>query len=268
MLHGCLSCVFLCLALAPDNDLEIGNIHRTYGYLGPTRPKGTGILPGDAAHFTFEIRNLKFDENGTAFYSIAIEVRDEQGKLFFEQKPYNSVVRNLLGGRSLPCSAHLEVPLDAVPGMHTWKITVKDRTTQRSAVLTGQGRILPADFGITQVGLFAEPDGRVPISAIGVVGDAVYLHLWLVGFGRDKDAKQPKIDVSLRFLDEVGKPTMAKPVVAKIDGGISPRERMAPIQFGLTLNRAGRFTIELTAEDRISGKSSRIVYPIRVFPLE
>ncbi len=40
------------------------------------------------------------------------------------------------------------------------------------------------------------------------------------------------------------------------------------MQFGLTLNRAGRFTIELAAEDRLAGKTSRFSYGIRVLPLE
>jgi hypothetical protein len=54
-------------------------------------------LPGDVAHFSFEIKNLKPDVKGRVAYSIAIVVTDETGKVFFEQKPYNSVAQTFFG---------------------------------------------------------------------------------------------------------------------------------------------------------------------------
>jgi hypothetical protein len=261
--------ILLCLVFVQEPALEIANLRPTYGYLGAPRERGPGILPGDVVHFTFEIKNLKLDEHGKAAYSIGIEIRDDQGKLFYEQRPYNSVARNLLGGPSLPCSAHIAIPLNAKPGMYDWKITVKDRTTKQSTTLAGKSKILPADFGIVQVGLFADPESRVPASAIGVVGDSYYLQFSAVGFSRQKDSLQPNLNVSLRVLDDAGKqPESAKPLTAKINSDIDPKEQHLPIQFGLTLNRAGRFTLELSAEDRVSGKTARVLYRIRVLPLE
>ena len=80
--------IVLLLPAAQDATLEIGNARSTYGYLGAAKKIGAGTLPGDAAYFTFEIKNLKLDAGGKASYSIAIEIRDEQGKVFYEQKPY------------------------------------------------------------------------------------------------------------------------------------------------------------------------------------
>lgn len=262
-----LPCIVLCLAGAQDNALEIAKVRPTYGYLGAVRPK-SGVLPGDIAHFTFEIKNLKLDDTGKAKYSIAFEVRDEKGTLIFEQKPYNSVAQNFLGGNTLPCSAHLEIPLDAKPGEVAWKVTVKDRSTGKSVSVNGKGKILPADFGIVHVGLFADAELRVPMSAVGVVGDSAYLQFAPIGFGRDKEKKQPDLHVSMRILDEQGKPTLAKPITGKIDSDVPAAARMLPLQFSLTLNRPGRFTIEVTAEDRVTGKSARVQYPLRVLPLE
>jgi len=263
-----LPCVVLCLAGGQETTLELANPRVTYGHLGAPRPKGAGILPGDTAHFTFEIKNLKLDERGKASYSIAIEIRDAAGKLFFEQKPYNAVAQNYLGGNSLPCAAHIEVPLDAKPGDVDWKVTIKDRTSKQTAVLAGKGKILPADFGIVHVGLFADIDARAPMSAVAVVGDAAYLQFSAVGFARAKETKQPRVHVALRILDDQGKPTMAQPITGKIDAGINPQEQFLTNQFGLTFNRAGRFTIEVTAEDQTTGKRSQITYAIRVLPLE
>jgi hypothetical protein len=255
------------LPAAQDNALELVNPRTTYGYFGAPRPK-EGMLPGDAAHFTFEIKNLKLDDAGKASYSIAIEIRDADGKLFFEQKPYNSVARNFFGGATLPCSAQIDLPHDAKPGVVDWKVTVKDRTTNKSAVLEGKGKILPPDFGIIRVGLFADADTRASMSAVGVVGDSAYLQFSATGFARDKDKKQPNVHVSMRILDEQGKPTMAKPVTGKIDADVAPEAHHVPMLCGITLNRAGRFTVEVTAEDRITGKTSRIAYGLRVLPLE
>jgi hypothetical protein len=252
--------------LLPDA-LEIVNPRATYGHLGAVRPKD-GILPGDTAHFTFEIKNLKLDDAGKASYSIAIEIRDAAGKLFFEQKPYNSIAQNFLGGNTLPCSAHVEIPLDAKPGAVAWKVTIVDRTTKKAVVLDGKGKILPADFGIVQVGLFADADGRVPMSAVGVVGDSAYLRFSAVGFGLGKDSKQPNVHVSMRIVDDKGQATLAKPITAAIDAGLTAQDRFLPLQFGVTLNRAGRFTIELVAEDRTTGKRAQINYGIRVVAIE
>ena len=263
-----LPCVVLCLAAAQDNALEITNPRVTYGYLGAARPKLAGILPGDTAHFTFELKNLKLDANGKASYSIAIEIRDSSGKLFFEQKPLNAVAQNYLGGNSLPCAAHIEVPVDAKPGAVQWKITVKDRTANQTASLSGAGKILPAAFGIVQVGLFADIDARAPTSAIAVVGDSAYLQFSTIGFARDKATKQPNVNVSLRILDEQGKPTMAKPITGTIKTGVSEDELYIVNKFGITFNRAGRFTVELSADDQISGTRAQISYAIRVLPLE
>ena len=262
-----LSCLALVLTAAGDEKLEIVNHRPTYGYLGAPRPK-TGTLPGDTAHFTFEIKNLKQDENGKASYSIAIEVRDSDGKVLYEQKPYNTVAQNFLGGALLPCSAMVEIPLDAKPGEVAWKISVQDRTTKQTATIAGKGMIRTPEFGIVQVGLFADADTRVPMSAVGVVGNSAYLQFSTVGFGRKKETKQPDLVVSMRILDEQGKPTTKNPITAKIDADIPVDVLRLPVHFGVTFNRAGRFTIELNAEDRVSGKTAQINYGIRVLALE
>jgi len=263
-----LPCIVLCLASAQDSTLEVTNSRSTYGYLGASRPKMTGILPGDTVHFTFDIKNLKLDANGKAAYSIAIEIRDADGKISYEQKPYNAVAQNYLGGNTLPCSAHVEVPLDSKPGEVAWKVTIKDRTSMQTATLSGKGKILPADFGLVHVGLFADVDARAPMSAVAVVGNSAFLQFAAVGFGRGKDTKQPNVTFSLRILDEQGKPTMAKAMTGTIDSGVTPQDRFLTNRFGLTFNRAGRFTIELNAEDSTTGKRSQITYPIRVLPME
>ena len=98
------ACVAVSFGAAQDGKLEVANIRTTYGRLGAVRPKSAGALPGDVVHVTFDIRNLKSDERGMVKYSVGLEIRDEKGRLFYEQKPYNAVAQNFFGGNSLPCS--------------------------------------------------------------------------------------------------------------------------------------------------------------------
>jgi hypothetical protein len=244
---------------------EIVNPRATYGHLGAPRPK-TGILPGDVAYFSFEIKGLKADAKGRVAYSIAIVVTDDKGKVFFEQKPYNSVAQSFFGGHSLPASARVNVPLSTPASTMHWKVTVVDRSTGKSTVLKGEGKVLPADFGLVQVGTFADAETKVAISPVGVVGSQLTVGFGVVGFGRGKE-NQPDIKVALSIRDEKGQLTRT-PLTGDVRQDIAADVRDVPMTFGLTLDRAGRFTIELTAEDKISGKTSTVSFPVRILPSE
>jgi hypothetical protein len=220
------------------------------------------MLPGDIAHFSFEIKNLKADAVGRVSYSIAIVIADEKGKVFFEQKPYNSFAQTYFGGDSLPAAARVEVPLDTKPSVMNWKITVTDRTTSKSTTLAGKGKVLPANFGLVQLGTFADVEGKVSTPPVGVVGSQLYVGFGVVGFGRKE--KQPDIKVNLSILDENGKATTLKPLTGQVNADIPADVPIVPMHFGLTLDRAGRFTIEISAEDQTSGKTSKVTFPVRV----
>jgi hypothetical protein len=244
---------------------EIVNPRATFGHLGAPRPQ-TGMLPGDVAHFSFEIKNLKADGKGRVSYSIAIVITDEKGKVFFEQKPYNSFATMFFGGDVLPAAARVDVPLGAQPGVMNWKITVVDRATKKSASLKGQGKVLPADFGLVQVGTFADVETKAPISPIGVVGSQLHVGFGVVGFERGKDT-QPNIKVTLSIRDDKGQLT-TPPLTGAVQKEIPADVRVVPMNFGLTLDRAGRFMIELSAHDEISGKTSTVHFPVRILPSE
>ncbi len=267
-----LSCVLLCSLVSAgageDGKLEIVNPRPTFGYLGAARPKGTGILPGDVAHFAFEINNLKHDAKGQSSYSCAIEVRDGNGELFFKQEPHNSVAQNFFGGNSLPCAAQLEIPLNAKPGTYTWKVTIQDRLANKSATVSGKGDVLKADFGLIRVGTFADSDSKVPVPPVGVVGSTIYVNFAAVNFARTKKDKQPDLSVEMKILDENGKATFTKPITGRVKSDIPESLTILPLQYGVTLNRPGRFTVQLTARCELCGKSSTVAFPVRILPLD
>ena len=84
-----------------------------------------------------------------------------------------------------------------------------------------------------------------------------------VGFARGKE-KQPDLSATLRVLDEGGKDTSAKPFTGRLNKDVAPDAAAVPLQFGVTLNRAGRFTLELTATDHVSGQKSKVSMPLKV----
>ena len=267
MLQPFVLLIALAAAGAQDAPLEIANAHATYGYLGAKHPTVEGRLPGDIIFFTFDIKNMKLDDAGRASYSLLVEVTDDKGQMIYKQGPTNSVALNYLGGNSLPCSAHLEVPLDSIPGTHHFKVTITDRQANKSVSLEKTGKILGRDFGLVRVGTFADREGKVPAAPIGVIGESIYLSFAPVGFARSKTTKQPDLHISMRVLDDKGQPTFTKPLTGTVNKDVPEDLKFMPMQFGITLNRTGQFTIELDATDKISGKSAKVRLPLKVVSL-
>jgi hypothetical protein len=262
MSHALASLIVLAFVGQSDGP-QIVNAHTTYGHLGAPRPK-TGILPGDVAHVSFGIKNLKTDSAGKVAYSVAIVITDADGKVVFEQKPYNAVAQRFFGGDTVAAAARIDIPLDRKPGAVNWKITVVDRTTKQSTQLKGEGKVLPADFGLVHVGTFGDAQDHVPVPPVGVVGGQMFFSFGVVGFARGGKEKQPDIKVSLRILDDKGQPTTAAPLTGRVHQDIGADERFVPMQFPLTLDHAGRYTLELTAHDQLSGKTSTVSLPVRI----
>lgn len=263
----------LCLAVlgfqpAEDAKLEIVNARATYGPLGTPIDRKIGRLPGDVAHFCFDLKNVTFDKTGMAYYSFTIEIRDPKGQLMYKEGPRNAVAQNALGGTLLPCHAQLEIPIDAEPGVYSMRVTIEDRLAKKSAVLEGKGKVRKPDFGLVQVGTYSDREGKSPAPQIGVIGESIYVHFSAVNFARDKETKEPNIEVALRILDDKGMPTEAVPLNGKANKNIMEAFKLLPMQFGLTLNRAGRFTIELTAIDHLAGKTDTVRLPLRVLKNE
>jgi hypothetical protein len=147
-------------------------------------------------------------------------------------------------------------------------VTIHDRAADRKAVFQSKGKVLPADFGLVRVGTFSDREGKAPEPPVGVVGEVLYVGVSAVGFARDKKTSRPDVDVSLKVLDEAGKPTLAAPLSGRAGADALPDQKLLGMMFGVALNRPGRFTLELSATDRLSGKTARVSFPVRVFAAE
>ena len=122
--------------------------------------------------------------------------------------------------------------------------------------------ILPKDFGLVRVKTTSDQEAQLPVAVPGA-GEGLWVHFATVGFGRGGDAKQPDVTFRLRILDENGKPTR-EPSVVHVNKDVPADSVLLPVQFMLSLNRAGKFTIELTAEDAPGGKKAKLSFPLNV----
>jgi hypothetical protein len=255
------ACV-LGLSSAQPGKMSIANDRLTYGHLGPAR-ESAKYLPGDVIHLTFMVENITFDAAGKASYAIGMEMLDPKGTALMQQKPQSATARNYLGGTGLPSAANLQVPLEAAPGIYTFRVTVIDNATKQSVAVTKKIEVLPKAFGLVHVGTSADAEAAIAWSPVGVVGDSIYLNFSVIGFARDK-SKQPNIKVSMRVIDEKGQPANGAKLQGEAKSDVPDTMAVVPMQFGLTLNRVGRFMLELTATDVLAGKTATVSFPVRV----
>lgn len=249
---------------AEAGQLELTNARTTYGLLGAPRPD-TKYLPGDSYVLAFDINGITVDAGGKVLYSIGMEVTDSAGKAHFKQAPRDLEAQNSLGGKHLPGFVSLQIGLDQPPGVYTVKVTVTDRAAKASQSLTRTYEVLPKAFGLVRLTTSVDPSGQIPAPFLGE-GQSLWINFLAVGFGRQKgDKEQPHIKVDLRVLDESGKPTLAKSFGGEVSQDIPKAALSVPMQFLLELNRPGKFTVELKASCKVTGKeSATLSFPITV----
>jgi len=252
------------LAPAQGGQLTLTNDRITYGgYVGATRPNNK-FLPGDMFYLSFDIENVKVDNNGEVLYSMGMEVVDSKGKTIFGKKPEDLKAVNTLGGTRVPAVANVFCGFDQQPGEYTVKLTVKDRVAKTEKTIEKKFEIQKLEFGIVQPWLSFDRDGQILAPAVNVASQWVHVNFGIVGFDRDKTKKQPSVGVEMRVLDENGKPVLTKPFIGEAPKEVQADVKLLPMQLLLALNRPGKFTIELEATDRNSKKTAKLVYPIQV----
>jgi hypothetical protein len=249
-------------APARADELNISQIRPTLGVLGPARTDKK-VTPGDSIFISFLIEGLTTDAAGKARYSTAVEIIGADGKVIYRQPGKEQEVTNALGGNQIPAFAHLDIGLNQPPGDFTFKLVVTDLASKNTKTLEHKGTIQPKGFGLIRLNTSADPGGTVPCGLLGP-GQSLFVHAFVIDFERDASTKQPKLALELRVLDEAGKPTLAAPMTGTIEKDVLPTATSVPIQFHVSLNRPGKFTVELKATDKVSGKTDTRSFPITV----
>jgi hypothetical protein len=245
-----------------QTDLALTHVRSTHGLLGPERQNET-LAPGDILFVSYDIEGIKVDGDGKVNYSTAMELADSGGRVVFRQNPKPSQAQISLGGDSAPGYASLSVGLDTPAGDYQFKVTVKDMASGKEQSLTRSLKVLPRDFALVRATASLDTEAQYP-AGVYVCGQGVWVHCSAVGFERDRTGGQPNVVYEVRVLDESGKATLPKAVTNTVKKDVPANVSGLQMAFPLSLNRAGKFTVELSAADQISGKKAKTSFPITV----
>ena len=255
------------LSLAPGQTaLSLTNSRPTYGALGSPRPDSK-VLPGDRFYIAFDIQNIKENDKGQVQYTMAMEVTDSKGKIQYKQEePKDRFLNaeNHLSGARLPAFSFVDVGLDMPAGKYTMKVTVNDKVAKTTANVSQDFEVLPLGLGLTHLETSYDPKGEIPAPTIAVPGQSLILSFAAVGFSRDKAKGQPHFTVEMTIIDNATKkPTLAKPFAGEFTQ-VPENHKVLPLQFPLSLNRPGKFTVELKLTDLLAKKSATLSFPLEV----
>jgi hypothetical protein len=246
------------LLAAPAHAVEIKNFRSCYAPIpvGATRTEAK-CLPGDFIWFTFDFEGLKTDpKTGKVNYEWIFELFDAQATRLVDKRTPSSTIPQL-GGSRMPGDLQLEMGRNQKPGKYTARLTVIDRLSNEQKSHIYQFELLSKNFGIA--GVIAP--------ALGFCGQHYATDFVLIDSALD-DKKQPNVEVTMRVLDDSGKP-VATPIVAvyprDLPAEISlEKENLIPVRYPLFLNRSGRFTVDILAKDIAGKKEARLSYPLTV----
>jgi hypothetical protein len=252
----------LALGLGQADPLTLANVRTTYSVSGPTRPDNK-ILPGDLVVVSFDIEGAKVNDAGKVLYSIALEVADHNQKVLFRQAPKDLEAPLPAGAKGLPAAARVQVGFDREPGEYTLKLKVTDRATGTSADLTRTYELLPRSFGIIRLSTTTDQQGQRPVVAFRR-GKSFWINFSVVDFARNKTTGQPDVVAEMQVRNQKGQELLPKPSTGETKKDVPEKALLLPMQFELELNRAGTYTIELKATDKISGKTATLSFPVMI----
>jgi len=241
--------------------LALTNLRTTFGEQGGPRDV-KGLIPGDILFVCFDIEGIQIDETGKVQYQMFIELTDAAGKSYHKTEPTNNVNFIPLGGNKIPGRAYITVGFDQAPGDYNLTVHMTDMTNKATKNVTQKFTVLPKDFGIVAVYMSIDERGAIPAPTTGMVGQSLFIQFGLVNFARSADKKMPNIAIEMVPLDDKGTPTLGKPNVFNLDGGVKEEDPVVTVRYLLPLTRAGKFTVRLKATDKISGKSYTFNLPV------
>ncbi|HXD87142.1 MAG TPA: hypothetical protein VN641_11650 [Urbifossiella sp.] len=253
----------LSLAPAQPAGVQLTNVRMTAGELGPTR-KETKFLPGDLLYIAYEIDGITIDADGATKYEQSMEVTDAAGKLMFRQEPTPQELLVLLRGGKVPGRTFITIGIDQPAGTYTCKTTVTDSKTKSSNSLSMKFEVVKPEFGIVAVNPTFDQNGALSAPTTGVVGQNLFIHFQVATFQRDAKTKQPNVELLFDVLDDKGKPTLGKPVKFVQETGVAQDLKMFHLYFPLYLSRPGKFSVRISATDKVANKKASYELPVTV----
>jgi hypothetical protein len=248
--------------------LEIKNLRPCYGPFGATRYDAK-CLPGDVLFMTYDIEGLTTDKDGKVSYETILELLDvsdpdpKKAKVLFKTPTANEMIP-ALGGKRMPGDLHVKMGAKQAAGKYAVRLTITDKFDKNENT---KYKAIRYDFAVIQ-----ETFGLIQVSAptVGFPGLPYETSFGLVNMKLDKK-NQPDVVLTISILDE------KKKAVAEPEKIVFPRDmpagtdltkfNLVPWRYPLYLNRPGRFTVEVLANDKIGNTTYELRYPLTVLDL-
>lgn len=251
------------MALAPSQgELKFEKTRFTYGPLGQSR-SGDKFLPGDVVHLASVVKGLKAKDDGMIAYSMGYEIVKKGQKAPVQKRDAQEFRQlNWLGGGDLPFLAHYPIPRDAqAPGEYTMKITCTDVTGKAVGTVSKDFTVEKSKLGFINTHFVDRPP-------VAVAGDPRWLRYSLVGFDLDKN-KKTDVTVTIRVLDDKGKPTVGKALTSNIaNDGAALEGLMVFREAQIETNKPGRYTVEVVARCNLSKSEAKETLSLTVIEVE
>ncbi len=237
--------------------IEIKNIRPCYAPFGATRFESK-CLPGDVLFITYDIEGLAL-KDGKVSYVTILELLDATGKSLFKKESENDAIPQL-GGARMPGDLHVIMGPKQAPGRYSIKLTVHDKYENDKNL---NAKAFKYDFDVV-----AETFGFVGVSApaVGFPGQHHITGFALVNMSLNAN-KMPNAEVSIRVVDannvEVSKVKMLLPRDMPADTDLD-KANFVPLSYPMFLNRVGRYTIEIQAQDKNGNKKAELRFPMTV----
>ena len=150
--------------------------------------------------------------------------------------------------------------------MYTCKVTVTDPKTKAVNSLMSKFEVLKKDFGIVAVMVTYDVRGEISAPTTGTVGQLIHIWPSIASFQRDPKTKQPNVEFEFQVLDDKGAPTLAKPRTHVQDSGVDEKEGAFAMRFPVFMSRPGKFTVKITATDKVANKKVTYDLPVTILP--
>jgi hypothetical protein len=274
MLTALAMAAVLGVAPAQPAELKLTDVRATIGELGPTRD-ATKVLPGDVLFIAYDVEGLAIDAEGMAHYTMLLEVTNSAGARILPPANEKAEPRLLsdfvpLRGNKMPARAYITVGLDQPAGAYSCKVSVSDQKTKAAASLTYKFEVLKKEFGIVAVYASHDAKGELSAPTTGQIGQTVFIQFTIASFERDPKTKQPDVELEFQIFDDKGAGTLPTPRKhiqdAKSAQQVPEAAGVFALQFPLFMSRAGKFTVEMKATDRVSKKTFTYKLPITINP--
>jgi len=246
--------------------LSLNNLRLVEYDGGPINTKP--YQPGDDLYLSVDVSNLPKGADGRSKATIAFEPLDPEGRAIVH--PVESAVR--VAEREVHVPFHVTVPLYAVGGVHTIRVSVVDQVRDEKIAATvnfqvaGPGVAQDAAFGV-QDHAFVQFDGGPALSEASYAADSkLRTRLNVVGF-RMTGQNHVSVRVDLGILSAADDSLLDQPNVVAIDQDFFYPPVYIPITTSVKIPDgmpSGTYRVRYVLHDDVSGRTLNIEEPFTI----